>query len=361
VRTHQLPASDLNAICAGPASPQAIEILKESQYSLRRLRLLALFDRISGMPEYASAMEILIEADSSRPELVAGVLNYPPVGVWLVRALRSDTELGYLNSLAAAVGDRAVPLAVRHQAEDGGIRLDVLIDTTDPYRQFAEPLPPQPLGEDEVATWRRLLDDAWQVLTRRHTAYAHELSAGLKMLAPIASGRKVAGASARPAFGGLALSIKDDPVQLAEVLVHELQHSKLNAVLDLFALVENDSGARWYAPWRTDPRPLVGVLHGIYAFASVVEFWHVERDHMTDPDERRAATFAFALRRHQIRAAIEGVRYASELTDLGRLLVDAADKRMAVCEQADVPTEILAEVKRTADNDLAQWQRAYGS
>jgi len=38
-------------------------------------------------------------------------------------------------------------------------------------------------------------------------------------------------------------------------MVHEFQHSKL------------------WAPWRTDPRPLGGLLQGVYAFLGVADTW----------------------------------------------------------------------------------------
>jgi len=41
----------------------------------------------------------------------------------------------------------------------------------------------------------------------------------------------------------------------------------LNAVVEL---VDLPGGKElFYAPWRDDPRPLLGLLHGIYAFTAV--------------------------------------------------------------------------------------------
>ena len=49
-------------------------------------------------------------------------------------------------------------------------------------------------------------------------------------------------------------------------LVHEFQHSKLSAMLDLVPLTDPDDHGRYFAPWRVDPRPLAGLLQGVYAF-----------------------------------------------------------------------------------------------
>ncbi len=34
---------------------------------------------------------------------------------------------------------------------------------------------------------------------------------------------------------------------------------------------------RYYAPWRQDPRPLGGLLHGAYAYLGVSDFWRIQR------------------------------------------------------------------------------------
>ena len=54
-----------------------------------------------------------------------------------------------------------------------------------------------------------------------------------------------------------------DAPALAAALVHEVQHSKLNAVIDIVPLVRPGVGhRRYYAPWRDDPRPPAGLLQG---------------------------------------------------------------------------------------------------
>jgi HEXXH motif-containing protein len=250
--------------------------------------------------------------------------------------------------------------AVKHQVTVHGIPLNVHIEDCDPYREFGEPVPPRLLGDAEVSHWRGLIDSTWDILTERHEGYAQELSAGLRTLIPLSFKQNVNGSSSRAAFGGIALSEKDSAVRLAEVLVHEMQHSKINALLDLHPLVHNDDRL-WRAPWRTDPRPLIGVLHGIYAFTSVVEFWRIEREYLTGESQRRAAQRIFADRRHQVREAIDTVRSAPALTELGRRLVDAADERIARCEQSPVPDDILTAVKREADENRTAWHRKHGS
>ncbi|MBM0204617.1 hypothetical protein JNW90_17175, partial [Micromonospora sp. STR1s_5] len=57
------------------------------------------------------------------------------------------------------------------------------------------------------------------------------------------------------------------------LLVHEWQHAKLGAVLDLYDLVEPGQGAPIRVPWRPDPRPPEGVLQGVYAHLAITQVW----------------------------------------------------------------------------------------
>ncbi|MEU5848658.1 HEXXH motif domain-containing protein [Saccharopolyspora shandongensis] len=242
-----------------------------------------------------------------------------------------------------------------HTTSARGMDLAVRIDDSDPYREFSGPRPPRALDQAECSEWRKLLDEAWEVLTRSHPGNARELSACLSTIVPVGSGSGMVSASSSAAFGSIALSAKQSAVELAETLVHELQHSKLNALINLVDLVEDTAGGDCYAPWREDPRPIGGMLHGIYAFVAVVEFWRVQRDLLGDADVRRAH-FWFAHHRHQVRRALDALRGGGGLTELGQELVSAVADRLAACEQEPVPGEVSDIVAKLADDHYAVWR-----
>ncbi len=73
-------------------------------------------------------------------------------------------------------------------------------------------------------------------------------------------------------FGAIALSRPRNATSLAVTLIHELQHLKLSAVIDLVMLTRPDDGRRYYAPWRDDPRPVSGLLQGAYAYLGISGF-----------------------------------------------------------------------------------------
>jgi hypothetical protein len=70
----------------------------------------------------------------------------------------------------------------------------------------------------------------------------------------------------------IVLSKVDDPFKHAEDLVHELQHERFNLLADVATLpCWNDRRQIYVSPYRSDPRPLRGVLLGIHAFVAVNE------------------------------------------------------------------------------------------
>ena len=119
---------------------------------------------------------------------------------------------------------------------------------------------------------------AWPLIGQDYPAYAGGLAAGLGVLLPLANdvpGRDIS-AAARPAFGAVGAALPADGAALALLLIHEFQHVKLGAVLDLYDLCDPEDRRLYYAPWRDDPRPLEPLLQGaLRAPAGVTDFWRV--------------------------------------------------------------------------------------
>jgi hypothetical protein len=53
---------------------------------------------------------------------------------------------------------------------------------------------------------------------------------------------------------------------------------------------------------------------------------------------------------------VEAIRFAPELTDLGRHLVEAVSDRLSACEADDVPDDLLKIVNQMADDSRATWR-----
>lgn len=245
--------------------------------------------------------------------------------------------------------------AKRHESTRGGLRLTAWIEDLDPYRRFGAPQPPGELDQPKLAEWRKLIDEAWDVLTLQHPNEARELSAGLRVLVPIDSDAGIAGASSPAAFGGIILSSNGSVIELAETMVHELQHSKLNALLSFDPLVRSRGSERYYAPWRDDPRPLTGLLHGLYAFTCAVEFWAPQRALLADT-EKRHAEFSFTHRRSQLRLAMNQLSTKDILTGPGQRLLETLARRLEVLEHATVSSELSTIVDAMVADHHALWR-----
>ena len=78
--------------------------------------------------------------------------------------------------------------------------------------------------------------------------------------------------------GALICSAAANPYELAETLIHEFHHNRLFCIEEISPILlpadpADELPTAYYSPWRNDPRPLRGVLHALYVFTPVCEFW----------------------------------------------------------------------------------------
>jgi uncharacterized protein len=106
-------------------------------------------------------------------------------------------------------------------------------------------------------------------------------------------------------------------VTLALLLIHEFQHVKLGAVLDLYDLVDPADNRLFHAPWREGKHQLGDLLQGAYAHLAVTDFWRARQK----PGGPPAAGQQFVRRRAQTRDAIETLTTSGSLTPLGTRFV----------------------------------------
>jgi len=65
---------------------------------------------------------------------------------------------------------------------------------------------------------------------------------------------------------------------MVEAIIHEFQHNKLHALLELDPLLHNAFAPLYSSPVRPDPRPLQGVLLAVHAFQPVARLYQRMRD-----------------------------------------------------------------------------------
>jgi HEXXH motif-containing protein len=202
------------------------------------------------------------------------------------------------------------------------------------------------------------LRTAWPVLPPSSAA---EIAAIVRVIAPYQAPESGHVSTSSPqVFGTVAMSRPPDAYTCAETLVHETQHLKLSALLDLVTLTEPDDGRRYYAPWRTDPRPASSLLQGAYAFLGVSGFWREQRGVAPEAAVRQRAQAEFARWRDGVAVVVETLLDSEQLTGLGKAFARQIAGVLDAWRREPVPSDALAIARRKSGRHLAQWQTDNG-
>ncbi|MBV9012314.1 MAG: HEXXH motif domain-containing protein [Pseudonocardiales bacterium] len=237
--------------------------------------------------------------------------------------------------------------------------LSVRLDDLDPYRGLYEPVGPHRLDHAEVDVWHALLDQAWRLIVHHLPDIADALPAGLDSLVPRpAIPFRIPSASTGDAFGSATISRPSDAAALAATLVHEFQHIRLSGLLHLTRLHDDDPRERFYTPWRDDPRPIGGVLQGLYAYFGVTTFWRaLACANPRTPDRR--AVFEFAYWREQTWRVLATLRDDPGLAPIGHQFVAGIAERLGPWQDEPVPADLSALVAAVSADHYAGWRISY--
>lgn len=350
----------------------------------RLLLLKSLHERVSAeqdtlpaaaLRDFAAHWALLERAERHSRRGTRRALAYPTVGSRLVRALYAREPetfragLALTGQIAAAAalrsgcafdlvlpapeGELALPGIGGYDCPAGELRLkadadadarpeparvparlpggDTVLDDVDPFH--APPgggLSQLPAAHTGSASewWAPLWREAMDLLFAADPQRAREVAALTRCLVPLAvnpdGSRDPYSATLRAAPGAVLTTPPEDAAALAEVLVHEIQHTKLAVLCDLTPLYRSGGPAVHKVPWRTDPRPVGGLLQGTFAHLALADLWHrmagIRRTGV--PASARRA----ALSRHrdyceQVAEVLPELAESAELTDNGREFV----------------------------------------
>lgn len=248
-------------------------------------------------------------------------------------------------------------LAQRTLRADG---CELWFDDIDPYREFDRPLLPQRIPAIETARWTESLQETWRLLNDHHPATAAELSSGLMNLVPSAATEQWApySASHNDAFGSVVLSRPPDAMTFAATLVHEFQHSKFGVLLSLVDLLDpqgDNETPRLYAPWRDDPRPPLGVLHGVFSFLGVAAFYR-EQSIVETGLSARAAQFEFEYYREQTLLAAENLLEEAAPSELGRQFLRMTRARLRELAAEPLSDDVREAAHRANADHRLSWR-----
>jgi HEXXH motif-containing protein len=406
---HAIGREDLTAIARGAGGPAAVRLLWSGQHSKRLLLLRVVLDNWpAGAPGRDRAVAAITAAEESSPAEVRDVLVDPMVGAWsavTVRRLRRGTaepaDLGHLAALATVAALRAGTSAgldayardgwlnlptigrVRAPVSDGPVELvthdgrllvngydaagwqlrrslvvgaspalEIALEDLDPYRDIYDLPAADRLAEDEAGQWRRYLAGAWRMLCAHASERAAEISAGLRCLVPLAKPDVHCdhSATSTEAVGVVGLDRPRTTADLAVALVHEFQHSKLSAVLDIVPLYRK-SDRTFFAPWRSDLRPIGGLFQGVYAFLGVADTW---RALCADPATSPRAVGEFATVREQVTDAVTTLDRSDLLTSAGQQFVAGMTEAIEDLHAVAVPGAVVDLARSVLENRRRQ-------
>ncbi|MFF9327716.1 aKG-HExxH-type peptide beta-hydroxylase [Streptomyces sp. NPDC014776] len=220
---------------------------------------------------------------------------------------------------------------------------------------------PDGIGPREAATWAAVAREACALLRAGHPQVYEELAAGERLLVPLdRRGPGIVSGSSAETFGCVALSLPGTPAGFAVTVAHEMQHNKFAALLHLFDLFDPGGPERFYAPWRPDPRPLLGLFHGAYAHLGVARFWNRRREREAEGHARFEAHVQFARWRLAAREATLVLLASDRLTPLGRRFADRMlDTLDALC-RLPVPPPALHRAESAARAHREAWHDRHG-
>jgi HEXXH motif-containing protein len=419
VAPHSLTAEQFTALARGGGDVAAIGQLVAGQHSKHLILLGAVAEQArrgdAVDDELAAAgLELLARVQRQDKAAAEEVTSHPSVGAWALHTIRGTRPIpgarpSGLAAVAAAAAVRAgldaeieVPVvdgavvlpslgvaratggtavvstrraAVRSAGRDVEMRpgapgwqelrhvaagaFDVLIDDLDPFRMPAtDGEPTGRLTSSQLEEFRASLVAAWPLLA---PASAAEVAAIVRVIVPYQAPESgIVSTSSPQAFGTVAMSRQPDQYRCAETLVHETQHLKLCALLDLVPLTRPDDGQRYYAPWRTDPRPASGLLQGAYAFLGVSGFWREQRWVAPERAVRQRAEAEFARWRDGAALVVDTLLGSGQLTPPGQAFAGEMAVVLEAWRGEPVPDEARLVAQRVANRHLTQWHTDNG-
>ncbi|MDP9792829.1 uncharacterized protein J2S43_001341 [Catenuloplanes nepalensis] len=392
-------------LAAGHGGAPAIHELRSLRLSRTLLLLTFIIDSCaSARPVLRDWLATVAEAQRRDPRS-CGLLSDPMVGAWAAQTARAiqrgsgplDAHLAHLGAIAATAAHRAgVEASVTPAARDGWVvfptagrvstsavsgdsitlataeahpawqplrRLHpgcgVVLNDIDPYRGGHHVPAADRLSPAAVDGWREVFASAWDLLQRRLPARAAEISAGLRCLVPLEPDSPHAAQSATvgDAYGAFGATTPASPVAFAVDMVHEFQHNKLDALLTLHRLAVPGHTGRYFAPWRTDPRPVSGLLHGVYAFLGVADAWNGLR---AEPSVEITATAEFAATRARVDVALRSVQASGALTPAGERFAAGMRRSLDGLLAVPLPAAVVRRAHRALDDTHRTWQRRNG-
>jgi HEXXH motif-containing protein len=182
-------------------------------------------------------------------------------------------------------------------------------------------------NEDE---WRASIEGALGLVDRHLPGLGHDIDLLVQQIVPTGyEPQRHLSCSYQEDIGTIYVSLHPSIMTMAEALIHEASHNKLNALFELDPVIENGDDERYASPVRPDPRPLRGILLAVHAFVPVACLYErllragaTEQAASNAPLRRELLEARLAVIARANRAGTDVLRTHARPTRMGRGLLD---------------------------------------
>lgn len=185
-------------------------------------------------------------------------------------------------------------------------------------------------AHEDLPEWSNALSAAAMVVEKILPETATMIGRLIKSFVPLVSSipeRAFSISDSR--YPGAIMATIDGPPVLAETIVHEFRHNLLHQLEHSHPLYLQDSPteARFYSPWRNDPRPLHGLLHALFVFIDVCAIHAGVRKHgFGDENDLDDSALRIAGNMLRLQGAIQEFQTHAKLTQFGQGFVEGISK-----------------------------------
>jgi HEXXH motif-containing protein len=138
---------------------------------------------------------------------------------------------------------------------------------------------PVDLGGRPAEEWIGTLEEAFGLIEAFLPQTYAEMRLMLHEVVPVGyDDTRHLSASYRESIGTIYLTLHPNLMTMAEAVLHEFQHNKINVASDSADFLSNAFHPLYESPIRPDPRPLWGILLAVHAFLPVAELYRRMRD-----------------------------------------------------------------------------------
>ena len=155
-------------------------------------------------------------------------------------------------------------------------------------------------------------------------------------------------------WGAMHTTDPADDFVLAETLTHEAAHHWLFAVEEITPMAQNPwSGGTWISPWRSDLRPIGGIIHGVFVFscaATVLSSLITCRSAGLDDTIRMRVARRIGRLCAQVEAGLDEMQRCPDITPAGSSLSAAVAKRIRPVEDM-LDAELLSKAREQCEKE----------